>query len=183
MVWLHGGAFANGSGSAPAYDGNSFARDGLVLVTLNYRLGVDGFLFFDEQQATANLGLLDQIAALRWIRENIAAFGGDPAQVTAFGESAGAMSIGTLLAMPQATGLFHRAILQSGAAAGATGISPSAAASASRSRITLNTTVTVDGASPCPRRPRAKPTRSSPVIPDSARSPKHGCICRRHCCA
>jgi para-nitrobenzyl esterase len=116
MVWVHGGAFANGSGSAPSYDGAAFARDGVVLVTLNYRLGVDGFLFFDEKDAIPNLGLLDQIAALRWLRENIAEFGGDPARVTVFGESAGAMSIGTLLAMPQAAGLFQRAILQSGAA-------------------------------------------------------------------
>ncbi len=116
MVWLHGGAFANGSGSAPCYDGASFARDGVVLVTLNYRLGAEGFLFFEQEDAVPNLGLLDQIAALRWVRENIAAFGGDPDRVTVFGESAGAMSIGTLLAMPAAAGLFHRAVLQSGAA-------------------------------------------------------------------
>ncbi|MBR7827840.1 carboxylesterase/lipase family protein [Actinospica sp. MGRD01-02] len=116
MVWLHGGAFTNGSGSAACYDGAAFARDGVVLVTLNYRLGADGFLYFEEPDASANLGLLDQIAALRWVRENIDSFGGDPARVTVFGESAGAMSIGALLAMPQAAGLFHRAILQSGAA-------------------------------------------------------------------
>lgn len=116
MVWLHGGAFANGSGSAPYCDGEAFARDGVVLVTLNYRLGADGFLFLDEAGAVPNLGLLDQVAALRWVRENIAAFGGDPERVTVFGESAGAMSIGALLAMPDAAGLFRRAILQSGAA-------------------------------------------------------------------
>jgi para-nitrobenzyl esterase len=114
MVWLHGGAFANGSGSVPGYDGTRFARDGVVLVTVNYRLGADGFGRFDG--TPANLGLLDQIAALHWVRDNIAAFGGDPDQVTLFGESAGAMSIGALLAVPNAAGLFHRAILQSGAA-------------------------------------------------------------------
>ncbi|MET0136153.1 MAG: carboxylesterase family protein [Kibdelosporangium sp.] len=111
LVWIHGGAFVNGSGSA--YDGSAFARDGVVCVTLNYRLGADGFLYLGEN---SNLGLLDQIAALQWVQDNIEAFGGDPGQVTVFGESAGAMSIGTLLGMPAARGLFRRAILQSGAA-------------------------------------------------------------------
>jgi para-nitrobenzyl esterase len=115
MVWVHGGAFTNGSGAAPSYDGSRFARDGVVCVTINYRLGVDGFLYFDDG-GPANLGLRDQVAALRWVRDNIAAFGGDAANVTVFGESAGAMSIGALLGSPEAAGLFHRAILQSGAA-------------------------------------------------------------------
>ncbi|MFF8942262.1 carboxylesterase/lipase family protein [Streptomyces sp. NPDC014864] len=114
MVFIHGGAFANGSGSVPGYDGTRFARDGVVLVTLNYRLGADGFLYLGD--GISNLGLLDQISALEWVRDNIAAFGGDPGTVTVFGESAGAMSIGALLAAPRATGLFRRAILQSGAA-------------------------------------------------------------------
>ena len=114
MVFLHGGAFSNGSGSVPGYDGTRFARHGVVLVTLNYRLGADGLLYLGD--GICNLGLLDQIAALEWIRDNIGAFGGDPDTVTVFGESAGAMSIGTLLAMPRAEGLFRRAILQSGAA-------------------------------------------------------------------
>ena len=114
MVWLHGGAFSNGSGSVPGYDGTRFARDGVVLVTLNYRLGANGFLHLCD--GVSNLGLLDQIAALEWVRDNIAAFGGDPDTVTLFGESAGAMSIGTLLAVERAAGLFRRAILQSGAA-------------------------------------------------------------------
>lgn len=113
MVWLHGGAFTNGSGSAPAYDGSAFARDGVVLVTLDYRLGADGFLHLPG--VPDNRGLLDQLAALRWIRANIASFGGDPDQVTVFGESAGAMGIGVLLATGRARGLFRRAILQSGA--------------------------------------------------------------------
>ncbi|MCD0485999.1 carboxylesterase/lipase family protein [Streptacidiphilus sp. ASG 303] len=115
MVWLHGGAFTNGSGSVPGYDGTRFARDGVVCVTVNYRLGVEGFLHLGEGDP-ANLGLLDQVAALTWVRDTIGAFGGDPGQVTVFGESAGAMSIGTLLAMPRARGLFRRAVLQSGAA-------------------------------------------------------------------
>jgi para-nitrobenzyl esterase len=117
MVWFHGGAFTNGSGSAPGYDGTAFARDGVVLVTLNYRLGAQGFLHLGARDpACANLGLLDQIAALEWVRDNITSFGGDPQRVTVFGQSAGAMSIGALLAMPAAKGLFRRAALQSGAA-------------------------------------------------------------------
>jgi para-nitrobenzyl esterase len=114
MVWIHGGSFTSGAGSLSLYDGTSFARDGVVLVTINYRLGMYGFLQLDS--CSANLGLLDQIAALEWIQHNVDAFGGDPANVTVFGESSGAMSIGCLLAMPRASGLFRRAILQSGAA-------------------------------------------------------------------
>ncbi|WP_446040853.1 carboxylesterase/lipase family protein [Streptomyces sp. SID1121] len=114
MVWVHGGAFANGSGSTSAYDGTAFARDGVVCVTLNYRLGVEGFCHLDG--VPDNRGLLDQIAALEWVRDNIASFGGDPDRVTVFGESAGAMSIGVLLGMERAKGLFRRAILQSGGA-------------------------------------------------------------------
>ncbi|MGA4861189.1 carboxylesterase/lipase family protein [Streptomyces lavendulocolor] len=114
MVWLYGGAFANGAASSSAYDGSAFARDGVVFVSLNYRLGTDGFAHLDG--APDNRGLLDQIAALEWVRDNIANFGGDPDRVTLFGESAGAMSIGILLADARARGLFHRAILQSGAA-------------------------------------------------------------------
>ncbi len=114
FVWVHGGAFANGSGAVPVYDGSAFARDGVVCVTFNYRLGVDGFLHFADG-GPVNRGLLDQVAALRWVRDNIAAFGGDPARVTVAGESAGAMSVGCLLAMPAAEGLFARAVLQSGA--------------------------------------------------------------------
>jgi para-nitrobenzyl esterase len=113
MVWIHGGAFSNGSGAIPQYDGSRFARDGVVCVTINYRLGADGFLFLGD--GISNLGLLDQIAALTWVQENIAAFGGDPGNVTLFGESAGAFSISTLLSMPRAKGLFRRIIAQSGA--------------------------------------------------------------------
>ncbi len=113
LVWIHGGGFTNGSGAVSTYDGTRFARDGLVFVSINYRLGADGFLLLDD--APANRGLLDQIAALRWVRENIAAFGGDPGAVTIGGESAGAMSVTTLLSMPAAEGLFRRVIGQSGA--------------------------------------------------------------------
>jgi para-nitrobenzyl esterase len=120
MVWLHGGAFTTGSGSQPIYQGACLARRGdAVVVTVNYRLGALGYLHLpalDGEGPSANFGLLDQIAALAWVRENIAAFGGDPGCVTVFGESAGAMSVGTLLGTPRARGLFARAILQSGAA-------------------------------------------------------------------
>jgi para-nitrobenzyl esterase len=116
MVWIHGGAFYGGSGRDPSYDGTSFAQRGVVVVTINYRLGALGFLYLPESSAgSANCGLLDQVAALQWVRDNIESFGGDPANVTVFGESAGASSIGTLLGMPAASGLFHGAILQSGA--------------------------------------------------------------------
>ena len=121
MVWIHGGAFSIGSGSQPLYDGSVLARRGdVVVVTVNYRLGPLGFMRLADVTngkipATGNEGILDQVAALRWVRDNIAEFGGDPGNVTIFGESAGGMSVGTILAMPSARGLFHKAILQSGA--------------------------------------------------------------------
>jgi para-nitrobenzyl esterase len=121
LVWIHGGAFQTGSGSVPWYNGVSFAEKGeVVVVTLNYRLGILGFLHLaewggEDYASSGNCGLLDQLAALEWVRDNIAAFGGDPQRVTIFGESAGAMSVGTLLAMPGAKKLFQQAILQSGA--------------------------------------------------------------------
>ncbi|GAB3660027.1 carboxylesterase/lipase family protein [Glycomyces tarimensis] len=111
MVWIYGGGFDGGANTM--YDGERFARDGVVFVAPNYRLGAEGFLCLDD--GIANVGLLDQIAALEWVQDNIAAFGGDPGNVTVFGQSAGAMSIGALLAMPRAKGLFRHAILQSGA--------------------------------------------------------------------
>ena len=121
FVWIHGGAFVHGKGGIPWYDGGSFAERGdVVTVSINYRLGALGFanlpLDAPELAATGRLGLLDQIEALRWVRDHIAEFGGDPDRVTVAGESAGAMSIGNLLAMPDARGLFRAAILQSGAA-------------------------------------------------------------------
>ncbi len=121
MVWLHGGAFVIGAGSQTMFDGAALAvRENVVVVTVNYRLGIFGFLHGrsvcgDELDSTGNEGVLDQVAALEWVKENIDAFGGDPGNVTVFGESAGAISISMLLAMPTAKGLFHKAILQSGA--------------------------------------------------------------------
>ena len=112
MVFVHGGGFLSGTGQAPLYDGTSFARDGVVLVTLNYRLGAPGWL--DLPDAPRNRGLLDVVTALRWVRDHIAEFGGDPDRVTVFGQSAGAMIVSALLVTPEATGLFRRAISQSG---------------------------------------------------------------------
>lgn len=117
MVFVHGGGFVTGSTRAALYDGSAFARDGIVLVTVNYRLGVPGFLALDG--APDNRGLLDVVAALRWVRDSIAAFGGDPGNVTVFGQSAGATLTCALLATPEATGLFRRAIVQSGSGTGA----------------------------------------------------------------
>ncbi|MFJ9306859.1 carboxylesterase/lipase family protein [Streptomyces cyaneofuscatus] len=118
LVWIHGGSLLHGSSAVPVYDGSAFARDGVVLVSVNYRLGVEGFGLFPD--APANRGLLDQLAALGWVRDNIAGFGGDPDRVTVAGESAGAVSIGALLATDRAAGLFRRAVLQSGAPAALT---------------------------------------------------------------
>jgi para-nitrobenzyl esterase len=115
LVWIHGGSFMNGSSSVGEYDGAAFARDGVVCVSINYRLAAEGFLFLDD--GIVNLGLLDQLAALEWVQRNIAAFGGDPARVTVAGESAGAMSLTTLLSMPLSAGLFAQAIAESGAGA------------------------------------------------------------------
>ncbi|GAA3211177.1 carboxylesterase/lipase family protein [Nonomuraea helvata] len=112
MVWIHGGAYKHGFSGSPGYDAQHIASDGdVVFVSLNYRLGVEGFLHIDG--APANRGLLDQVAALEWVRENITAFGGDPGQVTVLGDSAGAGSIAALMAMPSAAGLFRRAVGQS----------------------------------------------------------------------
>ncbi|MFH8801426.1 carboxylesterase/lipase family protein [Streptomyces sp. NPDC017936] len=113
VVWFHGGALTRGSSAVPVYDGRHFARDGIVFVSINHRLGVEGYGLFPD--APANPGLRDQLAALRWVHESIAAFGGDPARITLAGQSAGAISVGTLIAAPQAQGLFRRAVLQSGA--------------------------------------------------------------------
>jgi len=122
MVWIHGGGFVEGASSQPGYRGHTLARRGnAVIVTINYRLGALAFLSLQEATggaiaSTGNEGLLDQVAALRWVKENIAAFGGAPQNVTIFGESAGGMSVGCHLALPASKGLFSRAILQSGAA-------------------------------------------------------------------
>lgn len=120
LVWVHGGGFTGGTGASLLYDGSRLAATGdVVVVTLNYRLGALGFLAHPaladgDGAPAANWGLLDQLAALRWVADTIGEFGGDPGNVTVFGESAGAMSIAALLAAPSAAGLFHRAVLQSG---------------------------------------------------------------------
>ena len=121
MVWIHGGGFQAGAGPEPRHDGEAFVRKGVVLVTLNYRLGVFGFLSHPDltresgRNASGNYGMLDQVAALRWVKDNIAAFGGDPGNVTIFGESAGSFAVSALMASPLARGLFHKAIGESGA--------------------------------------------------------------------
>jgi para-nitrobenzyl esterase len=120
MVWLHGGGFATGSGSSAMYDGVNLCRRGdVVVITVNHRLNVFGYLHLGDvageaYAASGNAGMLDIVEALTWVRENIAQFGGDPHTVTIFGESGGGRKVSTLLAMPAAKGLFHRAIIQSG---------------------------------------------------------------------
>jgi para-nitrobenzyl esterase len=137
MVWIYGGSFMGGSGSQPGYDGTHFAQKGVVMVNLNYRLGVFGFLADHELDAesthhvSGNYGLGDMIAALKWVRANIARFGGDPSRVTVFGESAGAMAVGILSVSPAARGLFQRAISESGGAP----LSPAGLAGASYSVV------------------------------------------------
>lgn len=111
MVWIYGGAYLTGASSNPHHDGATLAAAGAVVVSMNYRVGVEGFAHIAG--APDNRGILDQVAALRWVRDNVAAFGGDPGNVTVFGQSAGAGSVAALLAMPRAAGLFRRAIAQS----------------------------------------------------------------------
>ena len=121
MVWIHGGAFTRGAGSLPAYDGEELAKKGVIVVTINYRLGIFGFFSHPEltkesdRNSSGNYGILDQIAALEWVQKNIGMFGGDPRRVTIFGESAGSWSANILCATPLARGLFQRAIGESGA--------------------------------------------------------------------
>ena len=127
LVWIHGGGLAIGNGADITYDGTRLARRGVVLVTINYRLGAFGYLAHpllsaeSEHGASGNYGTLDQVAALRWIQRNIAAFGGDPSRVTIFGESAGSWSVNHLMATPLARGLFHGAIGESGGGFGSRG--------------------------------------------------------------
>ncbi|MFA5264529.1 MAG: carboxylesterase family protein [Opitutaceae bacterium] len=121
MVWIHGGGFAAGASSEPRQDGGKLCKKGVMVVSINYRLGVFGFFAHpeltkeSEHKASGDYGLLDQVAALEWVRKNIAAFGGDPNNVTIFGESAGSSSVSMLMASPLARGLFHHAIGESGA--------------------------------------------------------------------
>ena len=112
MLYIYGGAFVIGSSNVPLFDGTNFAKKGVVMVSFNYRLGIEGFMKING--VPTNIGIRDQIAAMQWVHDNIAAFGGDPDNVTIFGESAGAISVGVLLVSPPAKGLFKRAIMQSG---------------------------------------------------------------------
>lgn len=128
MVWIHGGAFTHGSGAEMEFDGEAFCKRGVILVTLNYRCGALGFLchpWLEEDGVSGNYGIYDQIAALDWVRENIEGFGGDPDNITVFGQSAGAMSVQTLISSPLAVGRFHKAIMQSGGGFGGFGLSKS----------------------------------------------------------
>ena len=118
--WIHGGAFMGGYGSEKEFDGETYAKNGVILVTVNYRLGALGFLYLpelaqeDKNGSSGNYGILDQIAALRWVKENIAAFGGNPEKVTIMGQSAGAMSVQTIVCSPLSEGLLMGAVMQSG---------------------------------------------------------------------
>ncbi|CAN5296109.1 carboxylesterase/lipase family protein [soil metagenome] len=151
MVWIHGGAYINGSASLSLYDGSALARQGVILVSINYRLGRLGFFAHPaltaanaDSGALGNYALMDQIAALRWVQANVAGFGGDPANVTIFGQSAGGLSVATLMASPMATGLFARAIVMSGGARyGAKG--PVSVARAERTGQALARQFGVDG--------------------------------------
>jgi para-nitrobenzyl esterase len=158
MVWFHGGGFAYGSGHWPVYDGANLAAKGdVIVVTVNHRLNVFGFLDLTELDAekyagSGNVGMLDLVLALQWVRDNAAAFGGDPDNVTIMGESGGGAKVSTLLAMPSAAGLFHKAIVQSGP--GLTGIPQTTAQEntrkilaklgISRENLTQLTTLTAD---------------------------------------
>ena len=130
MVWIHGGGFTNGSASMPLYWGDKLARRGVIVVTIAYRLGPLGFLAHPDltresgRDSSGDYGLMDQIAALKWVRRNISAFGGDPERVTIFGQSAGAISVSLLMASPQAKGLFERAIAESGGGFEPVGLAP-----------------------------------------------------------
>ena len=114
LVFIHGGGYTTGSNSSPWFHGGSYNRDGVVVVNINYRLGIEGFLAIDG--AASNRGVRDCVAALEWVRDNVANFGGDPARVTIAGQSAGGGMVGVLLAVPAARGLFRRAIPISGVA-------------------------------------------------------------------
>lgn len=154
MVWVHGGGFFRGAASEPLYDGASFARQGVVFVSLQYRLGIDGFLHFEAEAADgaapANRGLLDLLAALQWVHHHITAWGGDPAQVTVFGQSAGAGALACVLGMPASRGLLQRAILQSPSVACQTLQEASAARCAVAALVGVAPSLAALGAAPRP---------------------------------
>lgn len=173
LVWIHGGAYTFGSSAQPDFDGTALARAGLVVVTLNYRLGFEGFGHIPAAEATTypdNRGLLDQVAALRWVRENIASFGGDPGNVTVAGQSSGAASVACLMVMDRARGLFHRAIAHS------------AASPCYTLEIAAATTREIAAAAGCPATaagltsatPQALVVASDRVVDDNRRDPASG---------
>ena len=141
LVWIYGGGFSSGGSACPIYDGEALARKDIVVVSLNYRVGILGFFahpdLSSDGEKSGNFGLLDQIAALKWVKENIGAFGGDPAQVTIAGQSAGSMSVNALVASPLAKGLFNKAIGHSGA--NFTSSNPTKEIAESEVRLTLKT--------------------------------------------
>merc|ERR1711936_330322 len=122
MVWIHGGGYTTGSGSVPFYNGSRLAERGVIVVTINYRLGVFGYMSTEDDVMPGNYGMMDQIAALKWVRDNIGFFGGDSNQVTIFGESAGGSSVSLLTMSPLGKGLFRRATMESGASLSPWGI-------------------------------------------------------------
>jgi para-nitrobenzyl esterase len=150
MVWIHGGGFQAGAGAEARHDGEAFVRKGVVLVTLNYRLGVFGFLAHPDltresgRSASGNYGMLDEVAALRWVKDNIAAFGGDPGNVTIFGESAGSFAVSALMASPVARGLFHKAIGESGAYFGEGPLGPQALPASEQAGVKFATALGAD---------------------------------------
>ena len=152
MVWVHGGGFFRGSASEPLYDGASFARQGVVFVSLQYRLGIDGFLHFEGEAhaAPANRGLLDLLAGLQWVRDHIAAWDGDPARTTVFGQSAGAGALACLLGMRASRGLCQRAILQSPSVACQTLPEAAAARRAVAALVGVEPSLAALGAAPRP---------------------------------
>jgi para-nitrobenzyl esterase len=147
MVWIHGGGFQAGSASEPRQDGGRLARRGVVVVGINYRLGVFGFLAHPAltkesgRGASGDYGLMDQVAALQWVRDNIAAFGGDPGNVTIFGESAGSFAVSALMASPLARDLFHRAIGESGAYLGRHALEPQTLAASEKTGAKFATSI------------------------------------------
>jgi para-nitrobenzyl esterase len=177
MVYLHGGAFVTGAGSMPMYNGATVARRGdVVVVTINYRLGLFGYLrgidvCGEALPSTGNEGLLDQIAALAWVKQEVGAFGGDPANVTVFGTSAGSRSIGIMLAMPRARGLFQKGIMQSGAVLPTT---PAAAARVTEAILTELGCATCPPTSCSMSRPgsrRVRPASAMAPLPMARTSP------------
>jgi para-nitrobenzyl esterase len=168
MVWLHGGGFTSGSGSYTMYDGLNMAhKHDVVTVTVNHRLNSFGFLYLadldgEKYSHASNSGILDVVAALEWVRDNIAGFGGDPANVTIFGQSGGAGKVSTLMAMPAAKGLFHRAIVQSGA--NLRGVSPADAARSAQTLMSKLAVKTPDELQQVPMEDLVKATLSTPGL-------------------